>query len=305
MPLPPALYCGPAGWSYAHWNGIVYPKHQTTRNSHPLSVLARYFDSVEINSSFHQPIRPELSRLWLNKVEDNPKFAFTAKLHRRFTHERSLDETEASQFKDGLWPLLRARRFGCLLMQFPWTFRYTEENRNYLIRLRRLFHEFPLVAEMRHSSWMHDEALGTMMDYRIGFCNIDQAPYTKAMPPTSFLTSDIGYVRMHGRNPQDWTLELNRQSQTSVRHNYLYSLNELREWQTRIDDIQQHAARTFVVCNNEIAGKSVVNALQLAAMLGDGRRNAPAELLLKYRHELTEFDAGEPIQTALFDRAAA
>ena len=194
-------------------------------------------------------------------------------------------------------------------MQFPWTFRYTKENRNFLIRLRRLFHEFPLVAEMRHSSWMHEEALGTLIDYRVGFCNIDQAPYTKAMPPSSFLTSDIGYVRLHGRNPQDWTLELNRDStHTSVpgtRHNYLYSTTELREWQSRIGDIQQHAARTFVICNNEIAGKSVVNALQLAAMLGDGRRAAPPELLLKYRHELTEFDAPEPLQTALFERAVA
>jgi len=51
------------------------------------------------------------------------------------------------------------------------------------------FPRFALVAEMRHSSWIHDEALGTLVDHGIGFCNIDQAEYTKATPPTAFLTS--------------------------------------------------------------------------------------------------------------------
>ena len=57
-------------------------------------------------------------------------------------------------------------------MQFPWSFRFTSENRAFLIDLRRTFHEFPLVAELRHASWLADEAKGTLIDYKIGFCNI-------------------------------------------------------------------------------------------------------------------------------------
>lgn len=297
MPLPPTLHCGPAGWSYPHWNGVVYPKLKT-RADHALETISAHFDAVEINTSFYQPIRPEIARLWVRKVAGNPQFQFTAKLHRRFTHERTIDENEVLQFKEGLWPLLRSRKLGCVLMQFPWSFRFTAENRDFVIRLRRTFHEFPLVAEMRHESWSQAEALGALIDYRIGFCNIDQAAYTKAMPPTSHLTSEIGYVRLHGRNPQDWT-------QPVARHDYLYSRTELREWQTRIEDIQQHAARTFVITNNDIGGKAVVNALQLSAILGDSRRAAPAELLMKYPLELQEYGASGPLQTALFDRAVA
>jgi uncharacterized protein YecE (DUF72 family) len=301
MPLPPTLYCGPAGWMYQHWSGIVYPKTRP-RGIHALELVSKYFDVVEINTSFYQPIRPEIARLWISKVAGNPRFQFTAKLHRRFTHERTLEPGEVAHYKEGLWPLLRARKLGCLLMQFPWTFRYTEENRNYLIELRRTFHEFPLVAEMRHSSWTNSEALGTLIDYRVGFCNIDQAAYTKATPPTAHLTSDIGYVRLHGRNPQDWTPE---STHPIARHDYLYSLPELVEWQDRVQQIRQFAARTFVIANNDVAGKSVVNALQFAALCGDDRRMAPVELLHRYPVELAAYRSTQPLQTALFERAVA
>ena len=299
MPLPQSLYCGPSGWSYPDWNGVVYPKLKS-RSFHPLEDISKYFDAVEINTTFYQSVRPEIARLWIRKVSHNPKFLFTAKLGRQFTHERIVNSADVSHFKEGLWPMLRARKLGCLLMQFPWTFRYTEENREHLIALRRAFHEFPLVAEMRHSSWMHEEALGTLIDYRVGFVNIDQAPYTKAMPPTSHLTSAIGYVRLHGRNHQDWQREFGRISKAKAAHDYLYSREELLEWKGRIEHLQQHAANTFVFANNDVGGKSVVNALQLALLLGDLRRIAPADLIRGFGRELPEFRSDRPVQDALF-----
>ena len=299
MPLPDNLYCGPSGWSYPHWNGIVYPKTKP-RGFHALEYLAHYFDAVEINTTFYQPIRPEIARLWVRKVAANPIFQFTVKMHRRFTHERQLDAVDIGMFKEGLLPMLRAGKLGAVLMQFPWTFRYTEENRDYVIRLRRLFHEFPLVAEMRHGSWMYEEALGALIDYRIGFCNIDQVQFTKAMPPTSFLTSPVGYVRLHGRNPQDRLYEFGRTQAPSARHDYLYPMVELNEWQARIEHIERLAKRTFVFTNNDAGGKSIVNALQLAGILGDQRRCAPGELIGRYRLELADFHAERPVQEELF-----
>jgi uncharacterized protein YecE (DUF72 family) len=299
MSLPRTLYCGPSGWSYPHWNGVVYPRLKP-RGFHALEDLSTYFDAVEINTSFYQSLQPELASLWVKKVAHNPKFLFTVKLGRRFTHERSLGPVEIAHFKEGLWPLHRARKLGCLLMQFPWSFRYTEENRAFVIALRRAFHEFPLVAEMRHSSWLHEEALGTLIDYRIGFANIDQAPYTKGMPPASLLTSRIGYVRLHGRNPQHWEREFGRPARATAAHDYLYSPKELEEWKQRIENVQQHAATTFIFANNDAGGKSVVNALELARILGDDRRRAPAQLIEQFPEELADFRAERPIQDALF-----
>ncbi len=87
MSLPRTLYCGPSGWSYPNWNGVVYPRLKP-RGFHALEELSTLFDAVEINTSFYQSIQPELASLWVKKVAQNPKFQFTVKLGRRFTHER-------------------------------------------------------------------------------------------------------------------------------------------------------------------------------------------------------------------------
>ncbi len=306
MPLPNSpgtVHCGPAGWSYPHWNGVVYPKARS-RNFHPLEFLATYVDAVEINSTFYHPVRPEIARLWIAKTTQNPRFLFTAKLNRRFTHDRVLDRADIAAFKDGLLPLLRAKKLGALLMQFPWSFRLTAENRDFFIALRRAFHEFPLVAEMRHDSWMMDEGIGTFIDYRVGFCNIDQPEYARAMPPTSFLTSGAGYVRLHGRNPANALGALQTGAPRQRQHDYLYNSQEIAEWTARIERLRRSAERVIVITNNDPGGKSMVNALQLQrAVLGEGRLLAPADLRDRYRDLLIDFETRGQRQQPLFQAA--
>lgn len=262
----PVLRVGPSGWDYPHWDGVIYPKSRP-RGFHPLSFLAQRFDMVEIGGTFYRAARPEIARLWLAKVAHNPDFVFTARLHRRFTHERAIEPAEVETFKEGLRPLLQAGRFGCLVMQFPWSFRFTAENREHVIQLRRAFHEFPMAVEMRNSSWLADEALGALIDYRLGFVNIDQPEYTRATPPTAFVTSSVGYVRLHGRSDGYWQREFSGSPAGAASHDYLYSPEELDQWKARIEHIAAHAAKTFVVTTNDADGKSVINALQLASLL--------------------------------------
>ena len=83
-------------------------------------------------------------------------------------------------------------------------------------------------------------------------------------------------------------------------HDYLYSQQELLEWKPRIEHLQKHAATTFVFANNDVSGKSVVNALQLALILRHERRMAPADLIRRFPGELAEFHADRPVQDALF-----
>lgn len=270
------ILVGISGWKTVAELGLLNRRH------HPLAWLSQHFNVAEVAETFYGPLRPEIARVWLRKIEPNPGFQFTAKLYRRFTHDRILDRNEIAAFKEGLWPLLRGKRLGCLLMQFPWSFRYTRENRDFLIRLRRTFHEFPLAAEMRHASWSLDEALGTFIDYRIGFCNVDQPQYAKAMPPTAFLTSSLGYVRLHGRNAFNWFQDDTSGAPRRHRYDYLYSASELAEWRTRIERIAGFSTKLFVIANNDAGSKAIVNAMQLRSMLsgGDGR-DLPPDVLKK------------------------
>jgi uncharacterized protein YecE (DUF72 family) len=153
---------------------------------------------------------------------------------------------------------------------------------------------------------MAEEAIGTFLDYRVGFCNIDQPQYTRAMPPTAILTSEVGYARLHGRNPQN-SLGLferaafERPAVRKRQHDYLYSQAELAEW---IERTSRFAERTFVVFNNDAGGKSFVNALQTRALIrGTTSVNAPKELRRRYPVELEHFGPQYAEQQSLFTAA--
>src|SRR6267142_6288392 len=99
---------GPAGWSYKDWEGIVYPSKPGARFD-PLEYLARFFDTIEINSSFYRPPTPKTTKSWASRVSGNPDFTFTAKLHRLFTHERGKSTAQdEKEFRDGMEPLVSA-----------------------------------------------------------------------------------------------------------------------------------------------------------------------------------------------------
>ena len=94
----------------------------------------------------------------------------------------------------------------------------------------------------------------------IGFCNLDQPCGLRATPPDAIITSPVGYVRLLGRKGEDWT-------QDEAAADYLYTPQELGQWQGRIERLRIHTTSTFVVAANHPGGKAVVNALQLNAML--------------------------------------
>jgi uncharacterized protein YecE (DUF72 family) len=113
--------------------GIVYPGKKP-RGFDPLVYMAEYFNVVEINSTFYRPATEKTARAWVRKVEHRPDFRFTAKLFQRFTHQRKSAWTadEVSEVRAGMDPILESGRMGALLLQFPWSFRRTDENREWL-----------------------------------------------------------------------------------------------------------------------------------------------------------------------------
>src|SRR5437588_3776245 len=114
---------GPAGWTYKDWEGIVYPQKPGPKFD-PLEYLARFFDTVEINSTFYRPPTAQTGRAWAARVADHAEFSFTAKLHQVFTHERGkATAADEKLFRAGIDPLVEAQRLGAILIQFPWSFK--------------------------------------------------------------------------------------------------------------------------------------------------------------------------------------
>jgi len=282
---------GTAGWSYKDWEGIFYPLGMQRRKQHPLEILARCFDVVEINTSFYGHIKPELARLWIRRVNEvNPQFMFTAKLHRSFTHSplavmeptsaatiRPNDEDEKLA-REGLDALATAGKLGALLIQFPVSFKNTSLNRDYLETLLRQFIEYPRVVEVRHSSWDNPQTIDDFERQNVSFCNIDQPLIGRSLEATDHVTAPVGYVRLHGRNYDQW-FEAER---SEDRYNYLYSEAELVGWKDRIDRIADRTEVTYVIANNHFEAKAGVNGLQLKHMVTEQRVKAPEPLLKRY-----------------------
>src|SRR5262245_52806580 len=162
------ILVGPAGWSYADWRGRVYPEGAGSKFD-TLGLVARYFDTAEINSSFYHPPAPNTARAWLRRIAHNPNFVFTAKLYRTFTHERGRASHEDERlFREGTEPLLEAGKLGAVLMQFPWSFKNDRDERDYLHQLVARFKDYPLVVELRHESWNNPRILQTLEDLGVG-----------------------------------------------------------------------------------------------------------------------------------------
>lgn len=296
MPSPAhRLLIGPAGWSYADWKGIVYPA-RAERGFDAPAFLARYFDTIELNAPFYRTPSPATAASWTRRVRSvNPAFLFTTKLLQSFTHQRKATVRDEQAVRSYLDALRQDDALGALLLQFPWSFHNTEDNRSYLQQLARRFRDYPLVAEVRHDSWDRPEVDHWLRSLRLGLCNIDQPLLSHGRPPSERITAPVAYVRLHGRNDRQWfgpqahpradTLpagEIFRPEDEGQRYNYLYSEQEIGEWEERIRRITPQAALTFVITNNHFQGKGIVNALELSAGLLGRRPEIPSTLLAHY-----------------------
>ena len=278
MPKP-IIRIGPAGWSYKDWEGVVYPQ-KPGKNFDPLEYLARFFNTIEINSSFYRPPTPSTTESWARRVAPRKDFTFTAKLYRVFTHERGKATKEDEKaFREGMEPLVKAGKLGAVLLQFPWSFKNTDEDRIYLTKLLETFREFPLVLEVRHTSWNNEHIYEWLVERGVGICNIDQPVFSRSIRPAAVTTSPVGYIRMHGRNYQNWFRD---KAPRDERYNYLYSLDELDPWLTRIKQVAKQTSETYVITNNHFRGQAVVNALEIKAALTEEAVPAPEPLFQHY-----------------------
>jgi uncharacterized protein YecE (DUF72 family) len=284
------ILIGPAGWSYTDWNGVLYPAPRP-RDFHEAAYLAEFFDTIEINTSFYQPLRPEIAAQWLGRVAGNPRFLFTAKLWQKFTYEDATTNEDERSVRAGFDVLAGANRLGAVLLQFPFSFHYTKENLARLKTILETFRVYPLVVEVRHSSWMLKEFYDFLHERHVGFCNIDQPVIGRSVKPTERTTAPIGYVRLHGRRYDTWFSD-DPELPSRERYNYLYSEAELDPWAKRIQHVSRHAQATFVIANNHFEAKSIVNALQLLHLLGGNKVKVPETL--RHHYPQLESIASEP-----------
>jgi len=269
----------------------VYPTPKPKKFD-PLRYLAGYFDTVEVNSTFYRPAAAEAARKWAERVKENDRFRFTLKLWKRFTHERdtAFSREEIDAVRAGFDPIAQAGRLGAVLLQFPWSFRNDEANREWLRDVADAFRDYPLVVEVRHVSWNEPGFYTELAERAMGFVNVDQPLFRDSIKPSARATSGIGYVRVHGRNYRDW---FRKTAGRDERYDYLYTAKELEPWADRTRELTDEPGVTdvYVVNNNHFCGQAVANAAMLQSQVTHEKSKVPPRLFETYGNVLAPFAA--------------
>jgi uncharacterized protein YecE (DUF72 family) len=253
------ILLGTSGFSYEDWRGYFYPEGLPKREM--LAYYAGRFPTVEVNATYYAMPSAATFEQMSRKVPD--EFRFVVKANKEMTHTESLQPEAFSQFRAALVPLLERGNLGCVLAQFPWSFRQSEVAREYLRRFREQIGVVPTVVEFRNAEWLRDETFLLLQQLGMGFCCVDEPRLKGLMPPVVASTSPIGYVRFHGRNAQKWW----RHEQPYERYDYLYTQEELAEWAPKIERLAEETEQTYVFFNNHYQGKAGHNARMLADLL--------------------------------------
>ena len=250
---------GTSGYSFADWVGPFYP--QGMRASEFLGFYAETFDTVELNTTYYRIPSPQAIAQMERKTP--PHFVFVVKLNQAMTHDRTFDDALLRDFFAVLEPLKASGKYGGLLAQFPWGFKRTPENRRYLATLHERLHGEPWFVEFRHDSWLTPGLESSLRDHRIGYCAVDEPRLTGLVPPITMVTTDVAYVRFHGRNEQNWWAS----GGGGDRYDYDYKPDELKEWVRKVAELAEQAKRTYLFFNNCHAGQAARNAKLMQELL--------------------------------------
>jgi uncharacterized protein YecE (DUF72 family) len=240
-----SIRIGTSGWSYDHWEGVLYPPGLP-----PWERLGRYvqeFDTVELNASFYRWPRESTFAGWRRRLP--PGFGMSVKASRGLTHAKRLYAPEAwSERIARSWHELGERREVVLVQLRP------DQERDDA-RLDWFLGSLPdwvrVAVELRHPSWQTDEVFALLERHGAASCVMSGA----RLPCVLRATAPYVYVRLHGPD-----------------HDHLYggsySDDDLRWWADRTREWAHDGRDVLVYFNNDGGGNAVRNARTLRGILG-------------------------------------
>lgn len=256
------LYVGTSGFSYSDWKGVFYPEGMKSKDF--LSFYSEHFPCVELNFTYYR--QPAAKAIAAMTARVPASFKFTVKAHRTLTHEippgPGLSQ-EFETFRQGMLPMLESRKLGCVLFQFPWSFRPTTKNFDYVLSLPARLPYAEIVVEFRNNLWAITQVYDSLRQGEIGFCCVDEPSLKGLFPGISLVTSKLGYLRFHGRNAAKWF----NHKQAWERYDYFYDQKELEHWVPKVQHMVQDSQDTYVFFNNCHQGQAAINARQMQLLL--------------------------------------
>lgn len=292
------IYYGSCSWTEKSLirSREFYPKGVNTAEER-LRYYSSTFDVVEVDSSYYAIPSVEMVSRWAERTPQG--FLFHIKAYALLTGHsadlktippevRDMISTDSLKkdritlqdkeslhmafrlFREAFSPLAGTHKAGVIVFQYPPYFVYKPQNLEYILFCKDMMEGFRIGVEFRHGSWLtperREEVFSFLREHGITYITADEPQYgnLSTVPFIPYVTSDIAYFRLHGRNKATW---FKKGIETSLRYDYLYSEEELKTFVPSLARIDHVAAKTFVMFNNCHLGYSMKNALRLREMM--------------------------------------
>jgi uncharacterized protein YecE (DUF72 family) len=254
------LLIGTSGYDYLDWKNGFYPEKLARTKF--LEYYAEHFNSLELNGTFYRMPTPEQMLKMIDR--SGRKVRFTVKAFQDLTHnlDKSRYQALVYEFRKALEPLIKENLLLCALFQFPESYHYEKNERLYLDALLKEISDVPVVVEMRNADWQNEQVYNALRQRNVGWCITDN-PALKKLPKTEFVTtSDIAYMRFHGRNSQMWY-----KGDNVSRYDYMYSDEELQAFVNPILELLKYTKIVALFFNNHAKSNATVNAKKIEMLL--------------------------------------
>ncbi len=259
-----SIRIGTQGWNYDAWTGPFYPPN--TRAADYLTIYARAFDTVEVDSTFYAIPPQKTVRGW---VERTPRrFTFAVKLPQEITHERRLRQCDEvlALFLERMREL--GDKLGPILVQLGPDFG-PGELPALAAFLPMLPRDLRVAVEFRHRGWIHDGVLALLAEHRVALALTDGPwiPRRTMLALAERPTADFAYLRWMGRYGE-------LADYSRIQHD---RTRELETWAGVVTSLASRVDAIFGYVNNQFAGHAPASARQLQRLLGQ-RPVDPSEL---------------------------
>ena len=286
--------------------GTFYPKKMEPKKR--ITFYSRFFNTVEIDSTYYALPSERNSHLFAERTPKDFIFHFKAfslltkhpvrtnRIGRTLSQflPKGFDKNTItnpppdmldkafSMFGSALMPLLLQNKLGFVLFQFPPWFEKNKKNLEYILECKKKLKLFKLAIEFRHNSWVDDKESESTFKFleknNLTYVSVDEPQFAggTTMPPLAKTTTEYAYVRFHGRNKSSW---FKKGASVSERFNYLYSLEELKEWIPRIKKLSSQTKEVYLFFNNCFAAYPIINARDLSGLLNVLKDKKAVELI--------------------------
>ena len=260
------LLIGTSGYDYLDWKGGFYPLKLA--RSRFLEYYSEHFNSLELNGTYYRMPTADQMRKMIGR--SGGRVRFSVKAFRDMTHalyagayrDKSLYQPLVAEFKKALEPLLADNLLLCALFQFPESFHYDNQERVYLDRLLKEVADIPVVVEMRNVDWQIEQVYTALRQRNVGWCITDNPNLKNLLKLDYVCTSDIAYMRFHGRNAEMWY-----KGDNVSRYDYLYSDMELQAFVNPILELLKHTKTVQLFFNNHAKSQATVNAKKIELLI--------------------------------------